>query len=249
MQSLGRGLAVLDQLVHAPGPLTATEIARRCGMHQTTASRILADLVATGYARKVSYREFAPDYGLLTLGLDASRHFAVLTRPRLAMERVARMSGGLTVSLCMLWRDKLLYFVQTAPGLETQLFQGRDYPLQLSSPGLLFMLALPEDQAVRHLTESRAKFGWSQPTAEIPPTESALLRAARRHYRHDSLVLPGWAGHGHITGAIRLTDLEGHPLALAVSGASDVMSLETVRLRLQEMRRVVEDALPGPRGR
>src|SRR4051812_11538723 len=85
-------------------------------MHQTTASRILADLVRAGYVRRVSYQQFAPDYGLLALGVEAARHFPVLTRPRLSMEHAARMCAGLTLSLTMYWRDQLLYFDQAAGG-------------------------------------------------------------------------------------------------------------------------------------
>ncbi|WP_152363315.1 IclR family transcriptional regulator [Microlunatus speluncae] len=242
-QSLGRGLAVLDLLVRAPGPLTATEVAGRVGMHQTTASRILADLIAVGYVRKISYREFAPDFGLLALGVEASRHFALLDRPRLAMERSAQLCSGLTVSLCMLWRDRLLYFDRAARGVETVSFTGQDYPLHLSSPGLLFCLKLPTAVATELLTGSRAKFGWPQPTGKVPPTEEAVLTTARRHYRHDTLVLDDWAALGHITAAIRLKPYEGHPLALAISGAADVMTAETLRLRLHEARRLIEPTL------
>jgi DNA-binding IclR family transcriptional regulator len=242
-RALGHGLAVLQCLVAAEHPLTATEVAHRCGVHQTTASRILADLIAAGYARRVAYREFAPDFGLLTLGLEAARHFHVLTRPRAAMERAARMCPGLGVSLCMLWRDKLLYFDQAAHGLDTNLFEGSDYPLHLSSPGLLFMLELPRAEAAERLRASRAKFGWATPTPKVTASEEKVLTAAAKLRRTDTLVLPGWAGPNHVSGAIRLRVGDDHPLALALAGAVDVMSTESLRMRLREIRAVVEPAL------
>ncbi|MFC7619400.1 IclR family transcriptional regulator [Microlunatus sp. GCM10028923] len=243
MQSLGRGLAVLDQLVRASGPLTATEVGHRCGVHQTTASRILRDLVAAGYARKLGYREFAPDYGLLALGLRAGEHLPITLRPKLAMERAAAMCSGLSVSLCMLWRRQLLYFDQATHGQDTRLFSGRDFPLHLSSPGLLFLLELPQRSALELLAGSRAKFGWDQPTAAVPSTPSELLRVARRSLRQQTLVLPQWAAIGHVTAATRLRDHEGHPLALAISGPSDVLTSEGVRLKLHQARRLVEAAI------
>ncbi|GAB3536797.1 hypothetical protein GCM10027403_18720 [Arthrobacter tecti] len=245
MQSLGRGLAVLSQLVQAEGPLTSTEIANKCGMHQTTASRILADLIASGFVRKIGYREFAPDYGLLVLGLEAARHFPVLSRPRLAMERAAGMCAGLTVSLCMLWRGRLLYFDQAERGLETQIFHGSGYALHLSSPGLLFMLDLPHEQALAALNASRSQHGWQQPTSEVASTPAGVLHAARALHRDDSLVLSGWAAPGHVSAAIRLADHEGTPLALAVAGAGDIMTPESLRRRLHEIRRLVERSLPA----
>lgn len=243
MQSLGRGLAVLSYIVSATGPVTATQVASHVGMHQTTASRILADLVRAGYVRRVAYREFAPDFGLLLLGLESTRHFDMLARSRPAMERAAAMCSGLTVSLCLWWHDRLLYVSQASRGMDTQIFRGGDYPLHLSSPGLLFMLDRPPVQAVAALKESARKFGWDQPTAEVAATPEGVLQAARRHRRQDTLVLAGWAGPAHLSAAIRLADHEGVPLALTISGASDVMTAETIRLRLKEIRRVVEPAI------
>jgi DNA-binding IclR family transcriptional regulator len=242
-QSLGRGFAILDILVRASAPLTASHIARSTGMHQTTASRILADLIRAGYVRRVSYQQFAPDYGLLALGVESARHFPVLTRPRLAMEHAARMCAGLTVSLTMYWRDQLLYFDQAARGLETRIFNAADYPLHLSSPGLLFILGLPKERAIAALQTSRDKFGWAQPTAQVPPTEEALLQAARRNHRNGTIVLEDWQEAGHISAAIRLPDLDDIPLAAALSGPSDVMTGGTIRLRLQQIRRMLAETL------
>lgn len=245
MQSLGRGLAVLSLLVRAAGPLTATEIGQRCGMHQTTASRILRDLVDAGYVRKASYREFAPDFGLLALGLAAGEHLPLTQRPKLAMERAATMCSGLSVSLCMLWRGQLLYFDQATHGHDTRLFSGSDYPLHLSSPGLLFLLDMPDVAALELLAASREKFGWDQPTGAVPPTPSEVLRAGRRSLRHHTLVLSEWASIGHISAAIRMHDHDGHPLALAISGPADILTAEGVRLKLHEVKRLVEDTLEG----
>lgn len=243
IRSLGHGLAVLQALVSGRGPLTATEVAGRCGIHQTTASRILADLITAGYARKISYREFAPDFGILNLGIESVRHFDVLTRPRDAMERAARMCPGLGVSLCMLWRDKLLYFDQAVHGLDTNVFKGSDYPLHLSSPGLLFLLGLPEGEAIDKLAISRAKFGWARPNPVVPGSEAGVLAAARKRQVGDTLVLTRWAFPQHVSAAINIRYGGEHPLALAIAGASDVMSTGTLRMRLREIRRVVEPTL------
>lgn len=249
IRSLGHGLAVLQTLVSAEGPLTATEVAGRCGIHQTTASRILGDLIVVGYARKISYREFAPDFGILTLGLESVRHFEVLTRPRAAMERAARMCPGLGVSLCMLWRDKLLYFDRAVHGLDTNMFEGGDYPLHLSSPGLLFLLDLPEDEALERLAASRTKFGWSRPNPVVPISEAGVLAAARKRSTGDTLVLTEWAFPQHVTAAISIGHGAEHPLALAIAGAADVMSADSLRMRLREIRAVVEPSLRPLRGR
>lgn len=244
--SLGRGLAILELLVRSAEPLSASDIAQAVGVHQTTASRILADLIRAGYARRVSYREFAPDYGLLILGLDAAQHFPILDRPRLVLEHAARMCMGLQSSLSMYWRHSLLYVNQAARGTRTRVFNGTDFPMHLSSPGLLFLLALPETEALAALSASRSKFGWDQPTAQVPPTEVELLQAARRLCQDDMIVLTDWQATGHISAAIRLPNTGGPPLAAALSGPTDIMTVGTIRLRLQEIRRMLKPSLGLP---
>lgn len=242
-RSLTRGLRVLDTLVAADGPMTATEVARRCDCHQTTASRILAALIDTGYVRKVSFREFAPDFGLLTLGSEATRHFDLTRLPRAALARCAELCAPLTVSLCLLWRGQLLYFDQTARGHETRAFNGADYPLHLSSPGLLFLTELSRAESLHRLSASRQKFGWDRPTDTVPEDETGVLEATLRRHRNDTLILREWAGPGHVTAAIRLDDHRAHPLALAIAGPADVWSTETLRVRLHECRRLVGPTL------
>lgn len=242
-QSLTRGLTVLNILVQASGPLTATEVAHRCGIHQTTASRILGSLIEAGYVRRVSFREFSPDFGLMALGMDAARHFSVVTDPQTALERCAVLVDPLNVRLSVLWRSKLLYIDRTSNNRGRQVFDGADYPLHLSSPGLLFMLELKPEDAVRELAASRERFGWARPTRNVAATEADVLSQAEKHHRRGTIVLRNWADTGHVTAAIRMPDHEGHPLALSLAGPSDVHSTETIRVLLHECRQLVEAAL------
>lgn len=153
------------------------------------------------------------------------------------------MCPGLGVSLCMLWRDKLLYFDQAAHGLDTNVFEGSDYPLHLSSPGLLFLLDLPRAEAIRRLRDSREKFGWTQLTPIVPDDEEGVLRAAGQLHQADTLILSEWAWPHHVSAAIRLRSTDEHPLALAIAGAVDALSTEALRTRLHAIRAVVEPTL------
>lgn len=75
--ALAKGVTVLQLLVEADGPLSASEIARRVGLHQSSVSRILSTLSAAGYVRKTGYRSFAPDFGVLSLGAAAVDKFGL----------------------------------------------------------------------------------------------------------------------------------------------------------------------------
>ena len=107
------------------------------------------------------------------------------------------------------------------------------------------MLEQPTATAVRLLAESRRKFGWARPTAQVPENERQVLSTMRPWLRNDTLVLRDWASEGHVTAAVRLSDHEGHPCALTIAGPGDVHSPETIRLRLAQCRPLVDQALVG----
>lgn len=245
-KSLMLGLQVLRQLVESPTPLSATEIARRCGVHQSSASRALATLAAEGYVRKIGYRSFAPDYGVLELAITASHRFDLVDKPRAAMREAAELVDGLMVSICMLWRHQTIYFLRTTKttkGGRSIAFSGAGFPLHMSSPALLLMLDMPEPQAIELLSYSREHSGWDRPTPNVPATESEVLKAARECYEHDTVLLHNWVEPGHLSAAIRIKTAEEQPTALALAGADSVAPLETVRLWLHQIRRSVEAAL------
>ena len=134
--------------------MTATEIARRFGLHQSSISRVLATLTELGYVRKTVSRRFVPDYGVLSLA-SATSQFPLVRKPRRAMEDLAAQHPGVMVSLCMLWREQMIYFLRTAKGADTIEFWGPGFPVHLSSPGLRMLVDLPQEQALKILSQSR----------------------------------------------------------------------------------------------
>jgi DNA-binding IclR family transcriptional regulator len=243
-QSLQHALAALSAVVQSNSPVTATYVAQVVGVHQSTASRILTALKNAGYVRKVGPQRFSPDYGLLVMGLNAAQHFPIMVQPRLALEHAAKTCSGLAVSLAIYWRARLLYFIQASRDMETRTFEGHGFPLHLSSPGLLFLLNLPEERAITILHSERERLGWQRPTSHVPPTERDVLLAARVLYRDNTLVLRNWQHIGHVTAAVTLPELDGVPLALTISGASDVFTDEAIRIRLLEARQIVSSSIP-----
>lgn len=242
-KALTHGLAILRVLVEAPGPMTATEIARRVGLHQSSASRILKTLAAAGYVRKPGYHSFGVDFGILTLGGSAIRQFPLVEKPRSAVRALAEKSSGLMVSLAALWHGEVIYFLRAQHGHELTVLSAGGYPLHLSSPALRLLLEWPEREALAVLRESRRLHGWERPTERIPQTAEACLRKARELLRHGCLVLNGWQGPRRLSASI-LVEVDGLPqAALALSGPGGPLSVETVLVLLQEGRRDVEQSL------
>jgi len=245
IKALGRGLEILRLLVEANGPMSATEIGVRMNLHQSSVSRILATLAVGGYVRKADYRSFEPDFGVLGLGLAASKGFALTSKPRAAMLEAAAMCSGLQVSLCVLWREEMIYFLRTSKGVEPIVFSG-GHPLHLSSPALRFMVDMPEEEALSLLRASRKRYGWPRPTELVPETEEQVLAAAREGFQHECVILDGWVTPHSVSAAINLHTTTSQPTALALSGPRSVASDGTIRLWLHEIRRSVEAALDDP---
>lgn len=239
-QSLARGLQVLTILVDAHRPMSPTEIAQRIGIHQSSASRILAGLSEAGFVRKTNGRRFTPDFGVLTLS-SAVHDFDLINKPRAVMEEAARRTPGAMLSLGMLWRDHIIYFLRTKAGSETVDFIGSGYPLHLSTPGLRLLLDLPEAEAVQVLRQSRDRHGWEQTTDQVPATEEEALTAARTHLSHDLLLLDGWANPVNMGGAIPLATAE--PVALSITIPAAQTTRSDLALTLHEVRHEIHQAL------
>jgi DNA-binding IclR family transcriptional regulator len=234
---------VLRLLVDEGSPMTATEIARRIGVHQSSVSRILATLTQVGYVRKTPDRRFAPDFGVLSLA-SATTWFPMIRKPRAAMEAIAAAHPDVEVTLCMIWRGEMIYFLRTRHHSGSIDFS-MGFPVQLSAPGLRMLVDLPEEQALEVLRQSRGRYGWPG-TDAVPQTEEEVLDWARAHVEHDVLVLPEWGYEGRVGAAIPIKTDEDHPVALALTGPVEAADPATLRLWLHDGRRSVESALDAP---
>lgn len=241
IEALARGLTVLRTLVDAGCPLSATAIAREMGLHQSSVSRLLATLAEIGFARKTP-AGFTPDFGVLSLA-SSIEQFALINRPRAAMQRIGEQAGGLNVSLGMLWRRQMIYFLRRLASGEMIDFWWSNYPIQVSSPGVRLLLDQPEDDALATLQTSRARHGWHGNHDALPATEGAVLAAAREHTEHDVLVLRDWHNPGEVGAAIPIRADEAYPVALALSGPGEIADDATLRIWLHDFRREVEDSL------
>ncbi|TWD82569.1 DNA-binding IclR family transcriptional regulator [Kribbella amoyensis] len=239
-QALARGLHILRMLVDEGEPMTATEIARRIGMHQSSASRILATLGEVGYVRKDQGR-FAPDYGVLALG-SATTRLPLIQRPRAAFEQLTAEHGDITMTMCMLWRDELLYLLRQTSGSEPLAFWTGAFPINVSAPGLRLLVDLPDEEALHILRMARQRNGWGGRPEIVPSTEEGLLAKARATVADDVLIMADWVVEGRTSGAIPLITPEPHPVALAIVDDVGALGPDRLALLLHKARRLVEQS-------
>lgn len=246
-QALARGLHILRMLIDEGEPMTATEIARRIGLHQSSASRILATLSDAGYVRKNGAGRFVPDYGVLALA-SATTRLPLISRPRRTFERFVDKHPGLIISMCMLWRDEMIYLLRARSGSEPLVYWSGGFPLNISSPALRLLVDLADEDAIRILAASRRRFGWGGRSEVVPATEQALLSEARRMVADDVLVISDWYPGQHIAGAIPIETPEPHPVSLAVVDDTGKLSPQRLTVLLHQVRREVERSFTRPDG-
>ncbi len=225
--------------------MSQTELADLVGVHQSSVSRILSALANAGYVRKLENRRFEPDFGVITLARGVT-NFPLVRLPRAVMLDEARRHPGILITLSILWRGQILYFLRAGEGRYDHVeFWSGGFPLHKSAPGMRMLLEFPESEALEILRASRARHGWPCDTAATPADEVEALRRAREllELDRDILILEEWHQPGEF-GAATLIDYPAqYPIALSLTGRRNLASDDEVRLWMHEIRRSVEKSL------
>jgi DNA-binding IclR family transcriptional regulator len=236
-------LDILRRLVDAGRPMSQTELAELVGVHQSSVSRILSALANAGYVRKLENRRFEPDFGVITLASGVT-NFPLVRLPRPVMLDEARRRPGVLITLSILWRGQILYFLRAGEGCyEDAEFWGSGFPLHKSAPGMRMLLEFPEPEALEILRASRARHGWPRDTTATPAGEIEALHRARELLDHDILILEEWHKPGEVGAATLIDYPVEYPVALSLTGRRDLASDDEMRLWMHEIRRSVEKSL------
>lgn len=146
--SLINGLAVLQVVVTAEGPVGSRDVARRMNIEHTKVSRLLGTLAYLGMVRQTSGRKYLPGPGIHLLSAQSLRGSGLLaaTLPHLQGLR----GGDATVSLAVLWEHEVCYLLYAIPGrsVEQSIGAHSPYPAQESIHGLA-LLAHVNDEGIR----------------------------------------------------------------------------------------------------
>ena len=183
VRSVDRAAALLLALGESQGEAGVTELARRLGLHKSTASRLLATLQRRGLVEQDDetgkYR-----LGLVVIRL-AERAERTLDLRGIAMpelERLARLTRE-TTGLGVLDEDQLMTVAQAdGPNLiAVGDWTGRSSPLHCVASGKVLMAALAEREVLR--IARRGLVAHTERTLiELEPLLEELARIRRRGY-------------------------------------------------------------------
>jgi DNA-binding IclR family transcriptional regulator len=184
IQSLDRGLEILKTLSEM-GQATASSLALKLGIHQSSASRLLLSLQRAGLVRKPDFHSFAPDFGLLAFAGAAMLGFPEVGVCASLCGDLAR-SNSCGAAAATLFRGRLLYLAWVSPDSPTsfKLVDDSDFPLHKSSLGLLLAFRLGRERAVELFEASLAKSGGETPE----PSASGLFDQVGESLARDGVL-------------------------------------------------------------
>jgi IclR family acetate operon transcriptional repressor len=181
VQSLTRGLSILECLAKAEGGLTLTDIGQRLQLPPSTAHRLLTTLEKMGYVYQ------AGDLGLWYVGLQA---FAVGSSFLAGRDWVAQSHGymrrlmeqsGETANLAILDGTEAVFIdqVQCREMMRTIVRLGSRVPLHASGVGKAIFAALPDEQ-IDAILKVKGLPRITENTITAPETMWASLRVIRQ---------------------------------------------------------------------
>ena len=178
LQSLERGMAVIQVFTRERPALTLSEVANLTGITRATARRILLTLEKLGHVRSDG-RLFSPTPRLLTLGWAylSSLNLSELALPLMEtlVEETHESCSAATLDL-----PDVVYVarVPTRRIMSITLSVGTRLPAHCTSMGRVLLAALPEDELDRYLDgDARSRRG---PSARRPIPTGCAPRSTRR---------------------------------------------------------------------
>jgi IclR family pca regulon transcriptional regulator len=238
LQSLERGIAVIQVFSREHPSLTLSEVARMTGVTRATARRILLTLEELGHVRSDG-RRFSLTPRVLSLGWAylSSLNLWEIAQP--LMEELVAETGE-SCSAATLDLPDVVYVVRvpTRRIMTISLGVGTRLPAYATSMGRVLLAALPDDQRDDFL--ARGRF---ERCTEHTVTDPAELRAILEQVRGQGFALVDQELEiGLRSIAVPLTGADGRTIAaLNLSAAAPRVALDDLRERLlPELQRTGE---------
>lgn len=218
--SLAKGFRVLEAFTAAEPEPTLAEVARRAGLDNATAFRMLNTLVRLGYVRREGDRRFRLGYKVLDLGFNAIAR----TELRDAARPILRQLVGEVneaAALSVLEDGDVMYLERVQAGivrLGVDIRVGSRMPAYCVSPGRAILAFLPRSEQQRVLAlRERVKLT-PKTVCDLRGLGELLARARRNGYA----IMDQETSLGLRALAAPVLDVDGHPIA-AVSVVAPAM--------------------------
>jgi len=214
-QTVQRAIEVLEYV--SAGPRSLGEVADHCGVHRSTALRLLQTLTAGGLAHRRPDGRYGVGYRLVGLAERAREQLDLRAIAHPHLVTLMNRSGH-TTHLAALEGSDIIYVDKIEPTGSVRLYSeiGKPVPLHTASAAKAVLANLPRERALRLLDD----WDYHVYTSTTITSQAALLedldRAARRGWAVDDgefedfvncIASPIRAATGDVIGAVSMTAL------------------------------------------
>jgi IclR family transcriptional regulator, acetate operon repressor len=187
VQSLTRGLTLLEQLAESEGGISLTEISQRASLAPSTAHRLLNTLADMGFVFQ------APDSGLWYIGLKTYRVGCAFVSNRdfvgesHAYLRKLMEQSGETANLSIIDGTHVCFIaqVQCHEVMRMLVRLGSRLPAHASGSGKAILSALPEDELAIFFRESKLVKLTQKTTTDVDQLRLQFAAIRSRGYSYD----------------------------------------------------------------
>jgi IclR family acetate operon transcriptional repressor len=183
VRSVDRAAALLLALGESEGEAGVTELARRLGLHKSTASRLLATLEKRGLVEQDDETgRYRLGMVVLRLAETAERTLDLRAIAMPELDRLARATRE-TTGLGVAHGDRLLTVAQSdGPNLVAMGdWTGRSVPMHSIASGKILLSAMPEREILRLVKAGLDRYT-ERTITELEPLLEELARIRRRGY-------------------------------------------------------------------
>lgn len=187
VQSIVRAFALLEAMSQGPGETGIAELAKRASLHVSTAHRLLATLVALGYARQSAETgRYAVGAKALQLADAYSGQTDLRGAARPVLERLSRETGE-TANLVVLDGHEALYVDKAESAQNLRIFSriGRRTPLYCTAVGKVLLAWRPPDEVRRLLAPTPIERLTRRTITDADGLRRELLRVRQQGYALD----------------------------------------------------------------
>lgn len=214
VQSLTRGLSLLEALARAEGGLTLTDLAQRVTLAPSTAHRLLATLEAAGYVQAGANGEWLMGVRAFRVGSAFLSHRNLVVQAYPYLKSLMERSGE-TANLAVLDSGEAVFVeqVQCRELMRMSAKLGARSPLHASGVGKAIFAALPDEQ-IDAILKVKGLPRITGNTITSPETMWAAIRVIRqRGWSFDDeehalgtrcVAAPIYDEHAEVLGAISL---------------------------------------------
>lgn len=209
VQSLARGLAVIRAFDGESGPLSLSEVARRCDLTRAAARRFLITLSDLGYVRQ-SGRDFTLRPRVLELGFSYLSGLDVVDVARPHLEELSHDLHE-SASVSVLDGREIVYVarVPTRRIMSVSIAVGTRFPAYATSMGRVLLAALPDDELADQLAHAEAHALTARTATDVGALRELVLAARRDGHA----IVDQELEEGLRSAAVPLRDATGATLA------------------------------------